>query len=235
MFLCPSHHLSSLSTKSINQELQLFRGLTSYCSFWSHHFFDSAENFNISWAKGKFSEVPFCHSVSHQNFWDIWTFPTWRPWGRFWDFFRPGRCSRNGASRRCFGLAPRISGGYLCHWVSITSTNNRDGGVAGNGRNGSQEISFFWGKCFAKIFWTNPRLFLPTRKEKKRSHARDRRYAYHPNTRARCLRFPECPTRPGHYKTIHDATCAADFALVWWRHPNGWLLLPLNCFMILDV
>ena len=51
MFLCPSHHLSSLSTKNINQELQLFRGLTSSCSFWSHHFFDSAENFNISWAK----------------------------------------------------------------------------------------------------------------------------------------------------------------------------------------
>ena len=235
MFLCPSHHLSSLSTKSINQELQLFRGLTSYCSFWSHHFFDSAENFNISWAKGKFSEVPFCHSVSHQNFWDIWTFPTWRPWGRFWDFFGLA------------GAQEMVLQGDVSDWlpgsqVAISATEYPSPpqttetevwlGMAGMA---AKRSLFFWGKCFAKIFWTNPRLFLPTRKEKKRSHARDRRYAYHPNTRARCLRFPECPTRPGHYKTIHDATCAADFALVWWRHPNGWLLLPLNCFMILDV
>lgn len=230
MFLCPSHHLSSLSTKNINQELQLFRGLTSSCSFWSHHFFDSAENFNISWAKGKFSEVVKYHSVSHQNFWDIWTFPTWRRWV-FGIFSMPGRCSRNGASRRCFGLAPRISGGYLCHWVSITSTNNRDGGVAGNGSH-LQEISlFFWGKCFAKIFWTNLRFFSANKKGKE-----DRPYTYHTNTRGRCLRFPECPTRPGHYKTIHDATCAADFALVWMTSPQRLIAFAhLNCFMILDV
>ena len=227
MFLCPLHHLSSLSTKKhyINQELQLFRGLTSSCSFWSHHFFDSAANFNISWAKGKFSEVVKYHSVSHQNFWDIWPFPTWRRWV-LWEFF-DGQVLK----KWCFKAMFR-TGSQDLRWLSLPLSihhlhKQQRRRCGWEWQPPPRDLIFFWGGNVLPRSFEQICVFFCQRERKRRDHMHvidDTLTIPTPVEGAYDFRgvLPGLDiTKPSMMRHAQQILLSYE-----WRHPKGWLLLP---------
>ncbi len=146
-----------------------------------------------------------------------------------------GRCSTNGASRRCFGLAPRISGGVflfpcskrlsacfpMCRWLSLPLSIHhlhKQQRQRWSG-NGSQEICR---GMFAKIF-QNPRVFC--HQKRKRLHAR--RDTLTIPTTWKVLTISGVSFEAWTLPIIHYGTCAAK--------PTQWLLMVFGILLSDDV